>query len=158
MYYFLKYSQSAFKQADILKEILNKKNINLIYLFEINLENKEKSKENISKILHIIKSKNIEHKALLIKIEKVDNYIPGFINSLKEDFDVLLGEGGLNKINRYFLEQSNIDILLDPQSSKQKLKIDFIHHLNSGFNHILSKIAIEKNIKIYFSLNFFIRI
>ena len=76
------------------------------------------------------------------------------INSLKQDFDIIIGLGGLNKINRFFLEETQVDFLQDPQNSLFNPKIDFIHHFNSGINEVLCKFAKEKEIGFLFSLNF----
>ncbi len=150
MYAFIK----NLRDSKILSEELLKLKINPIFLFEIYLSSKDENKLHLKKILEIKEKLNIEHSAILIHLKKQENYNLGFINSLSENFDIILGQGGLNKTNRYFLEKTKIDILLDPQSSLEKIKIDFIHHFNGGLNHILFKLAKENNIALGFSLNF----
>lgn len=50
--------------------------------------------------------------------------------------------------DREFLERANIDFICDLEGSKRK---DFIHHRNSGLNHVMAKIAAEKNVAVGFS-------
>jgi RNase P/RNase MRP subunit p30 len=64
-----------------------------------------------------------------------------------------MGQGGLNKHNRFFIEQTPIDVLVDPQSQKLLTRRDFIHHFNAGLNHVLMKQAAEKGIILLITLN-----
>jgi len=139
---------------EILKE-LKKLNFIPIVLFNLNLNNKINYNENLNKINEIIKKNKIKYKGIILNIDKNDNKLIGIINNLKLKFDLVIGLGGLNKINRFFLENTNIDFLLDPQNSKFKNKIDFIHHFNSGLNQVLFNFAKNKNISFIFSLNEF---
>jgi RNase P/RNase MRP subunit p30 len=47
--------------------------------------------------------------------------------------------------NRAFFENKNIDLIYDLENISRN---DFIHQRNSGFNHILAKLALEKNISV----------
>lgn len=76
------------------------------------------------------------------------------INTAKQKFDIVLVQGTSNKANRYIVEQTNADFLLNPQSSDSVKRYDFIHHFNSGLNHILASLAKKKDIGIFISLNF----
>ena len=131
-----------------LKNDLQKKEIKPVILFYIEFSSKKNDKENISKLMEFIKKFPNEKKAIQIKIKSIHNHIQEQLSQLKEDFDILIGLGGLNKINRFFLESTKIDFLQDPQNSFFKIKTDFIHHFNSGMNQILLKFAKEKNIGI----------
>ncbi|MCA9459489.1 MAG: hypothetical protein KC550_02990, partial [Nanoarchaeota archaeon] len=108
----------------------------------------------INNIKKIKEKVNPLYSAIQINLEKQDNSTIGFINQLKHDFDLIIGLGGLNKTNRFFLYQTQIDILQDPQNSRLKNKIDFIHHFNSGLNQILCNYAKEKRVSFLFTLNF----
>jgi RNase P/RNase MRP subunit p30 len=135
-----------------------------IFLYSIEISNKEISKINLNKIIkyknffenYIKKKYNIINFKTAIELDvlEINNFTSNFICDLKDKFDLLIGIGGLNKINRFFIEQTKIDILKNPQNDEKKQKIDFLHHLNSGMNHILFKLAKEKNISILISLNF----
>lgn len=149
MYLFV--DKNYFKEN--IKNKLEKNNLQPILLYSINYYNKDQFKKDIQIILNEIK--NIQNKtALKIITTKTDSYIATQITNLKHNFDIIIGYGGLNSVNRFFIEQTKIDILQDPQNSFHKIKIDFIHHFNSGLNHILCKIAKQNDISLYFSLNF----
>ncbi|MEC8220752.1 MAG: hypothetical protein VX028_01660 [Nanoarchaeota archaeon] len=151
MYILVKYSSNY---EDISKECKNK-NQTPIPLFSLTLtKQKDQNKQHISKLKQLVNSKNFEYSALQITLNAIDNTTQGIINQLKQEFDIIIGQGGLNKVNRFFLEQTQIDFLLDPHTSRFKVKFDFIHHFNSGLNHVLCKFAKEKNIGIIHSLNF----
>ncbi len=138
---------------ETLKE-LEKYSYTPIILFKISLSNKNQTKENIQKALDLKKKIKPKYSAVQITLNKIENSTIGTINSLKSNFDIVIGLGGLNKINRYFLEQTQVDFLQDPQNSIFQRKIDYIHHLNSGLNHVLCNFAKEKEIEFIFSLNF----
>lgn len=62
-----------------------------------------------------------------------------------KDLNIVLG----GDLNREVLENRKVDVLLSPEISAKK---DFLHHRNSGLNHILCKIA-KKN-KVAIGINF----
>jgi len=145
-------------------EKIKNNDFNIIKVFNINFNNKNQIKEDLTKILDELKSlsdlknnylkNNLNlYSALIIHIDKFENSTSGLINQLKSNFDLIIGKGGLNKINKFFIEQTNIDFLLDPQNSIDKVKFDFIHHFNSGVNHILCREMEKKGIGFMFSLN-----
>lgn len=151
MYVLVKYSSNY---EEMSKECQNK-NQTPIPLFSLTLtKQKDQNKQHLSKLKQLVNSKNFEYSALQITLNAIDNTTQGIINQLKQDFDIIIGQGGLNKVNRFFLEQTQIDFLLDSHTSRFKVKFDFIHHFNSGLNHVLCKFAKEKNIGIINSLNF----
>ncbi len=136
-------------------EIL-KYNYTPIPLFKLILTNKkEDNKSNLFKLKSILNSNNFKFSAIQVTLLNIDNSTQSFINSLKQDFNLVIGLGGLNKVNRFFLEQTQIDFLQDPHNSIFKTKFDFIHHFNSGLNQVLCKFAREREIGIINSLNFF---
>lgn len=135
-------------------EFVKKLNLTPVILFKITLNTKDKIKENLSKIKELKNKYSKYSSAIQITLQKQDNFTGSIINNLISEFDITIGLGGLNKTNRYFLEHTNIDFLQDSQNSQFKSKIDFIHHFNSGLNHILCKFAKQKNINFLFSLNF----
>ena len=125
-----------------------------VIMFRLSLNGKENVKRELKRIREIREKINAEFFAVCISIEKLENSSVGIINQLKQEFDLVIGFGGKNKTNRFFLESTQIDFLADPQNNISKLKIDFIHHFNSGLNQVLCKLAKEKNIGLIFSLNF----
>lgn len=136
-----------------IREVV-KCNLVAVTLFKIILSDKQKNTEQLEKIKQLKLEIKPKYSAIQIKLEKIDNSTVGIISNLKQQFDVVIGLGGLNKINRYFLEQTTVDFLQDAQNSSYQNKFDFIHHFNSGLNHILCKFAKEKNTDFIFSLNF----
>lgn len=151
MHALVKYDSKYY--TEILKELKNQE-ITPVFLFKIDFNDKQNIKLNLEKIKEIKKENKIKYSAIQITIEKPDNNLVSAINSLKQDFDIIIGLGGLNKINRFFLEETQVDFLQDPQNSLFNPKIDFIHHFNSGINEVLCKFAKEKEIGFLFSLNF----
>jgi len=141
------------KNFEEISNTLNKMEIVPVVLLKINFNNKNQIKQDIEKILEIKNKINQKHFAILINLEKQENNTNNIINDLKEKFDLILGQGGLNKTNKFFIEETNIDFLLNSQDSTQKPKIDFIHHFNSGINHILCKESKLKNIDFIYTLN-----
>lgn len=179
---YLMYLFVNFENIEILKKVISNYNINIsnigdninnnidnnidnneltnfVIIFDVYFENKIDINTQLKKIKEIksqIIKENLKNIFFSIRIilYKLDSSYIGIINSLNNDFDIIIGFGGLNKINRFFLEKTNIDYLQDPHNSFYKVKLDFIHHFNSGLNHILCKLAKEKNIDFIFSLNF----
>ena len=121
-------------------------------LLKISLSTKDKYKKDLKELLE--QKKEFNESALQIMLEKIDNTTTGIVSQLKQEFDIVIGLGGLNKVNRFFLEQTQVDFLQDPQNVQFGNKIDFIHHLNSGLNHVLCQFAKEKNTGLLHSLNF----
>lgn len=150
MYVLIEYNKDY---NENLKEV-EKLNLVPVTLFKIIFLYPKRTKENLEKIKQIKQKIKPKFSAIQLIIEKISGQTQSTINNLKNDFDLVIGLGGLNKINRYFLEQTKIDFLQDPQNSKFKPKFDFIHHFNSGLNHILCKFAKQKEIGLIFSLNF----
>lgn len=138
---------------EILKE-LKKYNFTPVTLFNLTIKDKTITKNDFDKIRELKNKIQPQYSAIKVTIDKLENSTQGFINHLKTDFNLLIGQGGLNKINRFFLEDTKIDFLLDPQTSNFKSKIDFIHHFNSGLNQVLCKAGKANNINLFFSLNF----
>ena len=150
MYTLIEYNNSY---KENLKQ-LKKDKLTPVVLFKLKKKKKNQTKEDIQKIKDIKQKINPNNCAIQITIEKLENSSTGIVNSLKNDFDIVIGMGGLNKINRFFLEQTQIDFLQDPHNTYFKSKIDFIHHFNSGINHVLGTLAKERNIGFLFTLNF----
>lgn len=136
--------------TDTLIDELTKKKLKPILVYTLKFENKHQIQKELTN-LEI--NKNYPN-AVLLQSTKTDSFLSGFIAQLNSDFDLVLAKGGTNKLNRFYLEQTKIDILVDPHSSEIYKKQDFIHHYNSGLNHVLVKIAKEKNIILFNSLNF----
>lgn len=125
-----------------------------IPMFKILLNNKNQIKEDLEKLKQLKEKINIKYSAVQISLGKIENSTIGTINNFKNHFDIVIGLGGLNKVNRFFVESTQIDFLQDPHNTLFLGKMDFIHHFNSGMNHILCKLAKEKNIGLINSLNF----
>ena len=70
----------------------------------------------------------------------------GLIGKYRKKVDVLIVHGGSESINRAAVENSNVDILAHPQTSK-----------DSGLNHVLAKSASANNVAIEFNLDAIIR-
>lgn len=132
----------------------SKYKLTVVTMFRIILDNKNNIKTQLDKIKDLKIKLKPKFSAIHITIDKLENSTIGTINNLKQEFDLVIGLGGLNKINRFLIEDTQIDLLMDPQNSYFKTKIDFIHHLNSGMNQVLCKAAKEKRIGLFFSLNF----
>jgi len=150
MFVLIEYNENY---SEILK-IVKKSKLTPIILFEITLNNKNQIKQDLEKLRQLKDKLQPQYSAIKITLEKIENSTVGTISFLKNYFNFTIGMGGLNKVNRFFLEQTQVDFLLDPQNVRFKSKIDFIHHLNSGINHILCMFAKEKQTNFLFSLNF----
>ena len=133
---------------------IKKHNFIPITLFKISLNGKNQIKEQLLQIEIQKKTLKPQYSAIQVTIERLENSTIGTINNLKNYFDLVIGLGGLNKINRFFIEDTQIDLIQDPHNSLFKTKMDFIHHFNSGLNQVLCKIAKEKEIGLFISLNF----
>lgn len=142
------------KNSSELSQKAKKEGLTPVICFDLILSKKEKTREDLKSLIEVKNNLNIEYSAVRVYLEKIDNSTIGMINNLKNQFDLVIGYGGLNKMNRFFLEQCNIDILQDPQNSSFASKIDFVHHFNSGLNQILCKMAKEAEVIFFFSLNF----
>jgi len=70
------------------------------------------------------------------------------INFSKRD-QLFALEGNL-KLNRRFLSDRNLDVLVSPEKGITK---DFFHYRNSGLNHVLCNLAKKNKIAIGFSFN-----
>ncbi len=82
----------------------------------------------------MIDTKNIDEARSLIKKAKK----PVVVKSQDEKF------------NRKILESGGFDVLLSPEKSSEKKSL---RQINSGFNHVLARIATQKNIAIGIDLN-----
>jgi RNase P/RNase MRP subunit p30 len=131
------------------------KNLEFIVIFEIEF-NKDKNliKKQLEKIDLQIKENELENVGIIIKLFSIESFFNNIITNLHKNFDLVIGLGGLNKVNRYFIENTKVDFLLDCHNSKFKIKFDFLHHFNSGLNHIVCKLAKSKNTNFMISLNF----
>lgn len=71
------------------------------------------------------------------------------INQIRKlNYELNIIEG--NNLNREILSSKNIDILVSPEKNRKE---DFLHHRNSGLNHILCVLAKKNKIAIAFSFN-----
>lgn len=131
-----------------------KYNLIPVTVFNLIIKDKNTTKDNLEKIRQLKSKIQPKYSAVKISIKHFDNTTQGTVNFLKNEFDLVIGYGGLNKTNRFFVEDTQIDFLLDPQNSWSKSKIDFIHHFNSGMNQVLCKAARDNNIGLMISLNF----
>jgi RNase P/RNase MRP subunit p30 len=129
---------------EIIEELKNQEQ-KPICLFSLSLETKEKAKQSLIKIRELIKKNTYEKTAVQVSLGKKESWKVGFINQLQQETDLVLGRGGLNVTNRFFLEQTTIDFLINPQSTLEKPKIDYIHHFNMGLNHVLLQFAKEQD-------------
>ena len=82
----------------------------------------------------------------MIKAKNVDELVKK-INNTK---DLVVVEGGDDKINRAALENTKVDILLGPEKNRDR---DFTHYRNSGLNQVLCKLTKKNNIAIAFNFN-----
>lgn len=142
------------KINDNLVTLLSRKNLIPIHLYEISYTNKNQFRQDLDKTKQLKNKQKPAFSAILVEVLRIDNNFAGFIESLKNTFDIIIGQGGLNKVNRYLIESTNIDFLLDPHNSIYNKKFNFIHHFNSGLNHVLINLAIENNVYLMNSLNF----
>jgi RNase P/RNase MRP subunit p30 len=135
---------------------LSRLNYTPITIFKLKLNGKSGIIEQIEKIRELKSRINPKFSAVQVQVEKMENTSVGTVNSLRSDFDIVIGLGGLNKINRFFLEDTLVDFLRDPHNVIFRSKMDFIHHQNSGINHVLCCLARDRDIGMFFSLNFVI--
>ena len=126
---------------------------NYIIIYETIYENKRKFLEEKIKILEKLKNMSKMKSCLLVHVKKLDNDISNLIKSSKNNFDLVLAKGYNNQTNRFIIEKTNVDFLVDPHILDEN-NFDFIHHFNSGLNHILAKLIKEKNINVITTLNF----
>ncbi len=87
-----------------------------------------------------------------------------FLNNNEKEFQEiaskldlkLYSEGDLTILKKPVREElnRNVDIIYGMEEDKKK---DFIHHRNSGLNHILAKILFEKDIAVGFSFSLFLK-
>lgn len=138
---------------DVCKE-LSLLNFIPVTIFKLRLSGKLEIISQLEKIRELKKRINPKCSAIQVQIDKMENSTVGTVNSLRSEFDIVIGLGGLNKINRFFLEDTLIDFLRDPHNVIFRNKMDFIHHQNSGINHVLCNLANERDIGMFFSLNF----
>ena len=131
-----------------------KYNYEVVTMFNLILNGKERIRNQLKEIQEKKQKLKPKYSAIIVTAQNIENSSVGTVNMLKQDFDLVIGMGGLNKSNRFFIEDTKIDFLLDSQNSKFKSKIDFIHHFNSGINQVLGKMARDKEIGLIFSLNF----
>lgn len=137
-----------------VKDLSKERSLTLVSLFKINLDNKKSISEQLEEIRKLKSTLKTKYTAIQLTLKKIENSSVGTINNLKREFDVVIGLGGLNKVNRFFLEQTKVDFLQDPHNSLFFRKTDFIHHFNSGINHVLCNLAKENDIAFLISLNF----
>ena len=135
-----------------LSNLVQKKHLTPIDTLKIEYNNYKQARQQIKDSKNLLKNQNT---ALFIENIKIDDQLPQFIKETKKEIDIIIAQGGLNKINRFLLEKTSIDYIADPHSSKDKLKKDFIHHFNSGINHVLATQAKEKKIGLFISLHQF---
>ena len=64
--------------------------------------------------------------------------------------DIIVVEGGDDKINRVALENKKVDILLSPEKGRGP---DKTHYRNSGLNQVLCKLAAKNKIAIGFNFD-----
>lgn len=125
-----------------------------VLMFKVIFSDKNSTRKNIENTRKLKKEIGYEYNAVQVILEKFDNSTTNLLNNLKNDFDIVIGLGGLNKTNRFFIDQTQIDFLKDPHNALFKPKMDFIHHFNSGLNQVLCKAAKEREIDFLFALNF----
>jgi RNase P/RNase MRP subunit p30 len=139
--------------SDVCLE-LSKLNYTPITIFKLRLNGKSEIISQMEKIRELKSRITPKFSAIQVQLDKMENTSVGTVNSLRNDFDIVIGLGGLNKINRFFFEDTLVDFVRDPHNVIFRSKMDFIHHQNSGINHVLCKLAHERDIGMFFSLNF----
>jgi RNase P/RNase MRP subunit p30 len=133
---------------------LSKLDYTPITIFKLRLNGKKEIIEQLGKIKELRARISPKYSAVQVQLDKMENTSVGTVNSLRNDFDLVIGLGGLNKVNRFFFEDTLVDFVRDPHNVIFRSKMDFIHHQNSGINHVLCKLANERDIGMFFSLNF----
>ena len=102
------------------------------------------------------RAKELGFKQVILYYPKITSDLEARLKNLGKDIDIKLAsvENKRHLIikegsNRTFFESKKTDIIFRLEKSKDK---DFTHQRNSGFNHVLAKLASENNIRIAFSL------
>ena len=131
---------------------IEKENLIPFPIYYIEYYSQNQAKQDYKKIQDVLENSNA---GVFITIHSIDQQLQAFLQNLRKSFSLILAQGGLNKVNRLLLESTSIDVLVDPHSSKYKIKRDFIHHFNSGINHVLASFAKEKQTVFMISLEQF---
>jgi len=97
------------------------------------------------------------YEVILFTIEKYDDYIKNLVDNLKRENKIIICYSDYNDIKRMIIEKVNFDFILNPHLNNKKQIFDFIHHFNSGLNHILAKLLKEKDKGLLITLNQFTR-
>lgn len=111
-------------------------------------------KTNNSYYLVKIKSKeelkNYECDGFLIDTNSNEKETRRILDSIRKTKKIIVIVGGDNIYNRRVLETMNINYLVSPEKTDKK---DNLKQRDSGFNHVLAKIAKKKNISILINFN-----
>jgi len=75
---------------------------------------------------------------------------PGSEQKFVGKADILIAKTSDPNTMRLLAETGHINIIYDLEQAERP---DFIHHRNSGLNHIICKMIAEKNISIYFNFS-----
>ena len=148
----IKNNSENFKK--IMEKIIDDENTPII-LFDLPINGENNFNEDFEKIIGEKKKFSKYFCVINLIVLKIDNYIKSKLNLIKKNFDLIIGFGGTNKLNRFFIEDLKIDFLLNPHNDFFFKRFDFIHHFNSGLNQNLCNVAKKNKTGFLITLNFF---
>ncbi|MDI6807076.1 MAG: RNase P subunit p30 family protein [Candidatus Aenigmarchaeota archaeon] len=103
--------------------------------YVVYFEGKEREKIVETQIKEVSRKIGIE---ILLGLKARNVKELNFLAGLRRDFDLLLVKGGNLDLNRAAVETPEVDILAHPELGR----------LDSGFNHVLAKLAAKNNVAI----------
>ena len=84
------------------------------------------------------------------KIKIIDTKSEKLRSEIQKTKDLVVIQGGDDKINRLAVENKKVDILLNPEKGKER---DFMFSRNSGLNQVLCKFASKNKVAIGFNFS-----
>ncbi|MFH1977709.1 MAG: RNase P subunit p30 family protein [Candidatus Aenigmatarchaeota archaeon] len=93
-----------------------------------------------------IKKKGIDV-AIGVEIEAKPHEIRKILPNIRKSFEIIMVRGGDLEVNREAVENPLVDVLLSPWGPRNSLRDD------SGFNHIMAKLANKNNVAIEFNFS-----
>jgi len=84
------------------------------------------------------------------KIKIIDTKEGKLRSEIQKTKELVVVQGGNDKINRLAVENRNVAVLLSPEKGKSK---DFMFSRNSGLNQVLCKLAAKNHVSIGFNFS-----
>lgn len=149
------YPVMASHYSSQVQQELEKYNYEALFMIEIEFTTKQVFQKSLLELEEEVQKRPQSSYGVLISFDTIKSEYVSWMSQLAQKVDIIFAKGGTNSSNRFILEQTCADVLLDPQSSRIYKKQDFIHHFNSGLNHVLVQIAKERGKLLASTLHFF---